>query len=194
MTVKMVKLSDPELWPRASCRECRANFSPNTSHFSTAAQGIRYLSFNFWKLKTNFIKRTLLPFFTKKGGLWIFLLGGCFFFMTKKRVQCDPNILIPWPRCDNYGSNQLPVKLQSIYFSIVPSLHKWEKMSYLLACLGQEPSSFFLSMMISWPEKRPASWQLHLLCYTFSKCLTNGRTNLVPEQYCPALPIAHKCC
>ena len=90
MTVKMVKLSDPELWPRASCRECRTNFSPNTSHFSTAAQGIRHLSFNFWKLKTNFIKRTLLPFFTKKGGLWIFLLGGWFFFVTKKEFSVTP--------------------------------------------------------------------------------------------------------
>ena len=155
MTVKMVKLSDPELWPRASCRECRTNFSPNTSHFSTAAQGIRHLSFNFWKLKTNFIKRTLLSFFTKKGGCEFFCWGAGFFLWLKKSSvwsQYFDTLTKMWQLW-----LKLLVKLQSIYFSIVPSLHEWEKMSYLLACLGQEPSSFFLSMMISWPEKRPAS-------------------------------------
>ena len=90
MTVKLLKLNDPELWPSANRRECRANFSPNTSHFFTAAQIIGHLSVHFWQnIETNFIWRTLLPFFTKKGRLWIFLWG-LWFFSDQKELSAIP--------------------------------------------------------------------------------------------------------
>ena len=150
-------------WPRTLTQSKLSGMSDKffAKHVTLfySSTGNQTFIFLFLKIENKLYKEDFITLLHKKRGAVNFFVGGLVFFVTKKRVQCDPNILIPWPRCDNYGSNQLPVKLQSIYFSIVPSLHKWEQMSYLLACLGQEPSSFFLSMMISWPEKRPASWQ-----------------------------------
>ena len=151
-------------WPR-TLTQCKPSgmsgkfFAKHVTLFYSSTENRTFICQFLTNIETNFIRRTLMPFFTKKGRLWIFLWG-LWFFCDQKEKSAIP---IFW-----YLSQDLTTIAQINYllgcktytFQLFPH-YKWEKMPYLLACLGQEPSSFFLSMMISWPEKRPASWKSH---------------------------------